>query len=342
VSANGLPHALLRAGFPYQMTLGMRRITTYPMDVAVGADGRFFVLCRHDFTDLVGIRVINWDDDDLGTVDGTGRGAAGLVWPVAIAFGPDRNLYVSDEGTHKISVLNPEGGLVRQWGERGANPGQLDRPSGFAFDSEGTIFVSDTMNHRIQRFTLEGQHLGGFGSHGSAPGELDMPWGLAFEHTGHLLVADWRNDRVQRFAIDGEILSTFGSGGSGNGEFNRPAGLAVDAHGDIYVADRGNHRIQLFDKRDRYVDKFLGDGTVSKVARRYILSNPKTLRLRDMANLEQTRPFRSPAGIRVDDEFRMYVADFGAHRIQVYKKEAYPLTEIEIFPEFASPTLATT
>ena len=338
----GLPHALLRAGFPYQATLGMRRVTTYPMDVAPGPDGRIFVLCRHDFVDLVGIRIINWEDDDLGTVDGTGRGAAGLVWPVALAFGPDGNLYVSDEGTHKLSVLNPDGGLVRQWGEFGTGTAQLNRPSGFAFDQDGTVFVADTLNHRVQRFTLEGQHLGGFGTHGSAPGQLNMPWGLAFEHTGNLLVADWRNDRVQRFTPFGELLSTFGHSGSGDGEFNRPAGLAVDGHGDIYVADRGNNRIQLFDANDRYVEKFEGNATLSKIGRRYILANPKTLRLRDMANLEQTRTFRAPAAVRVDGEFRMYVADFGAHRVQVYKKEAYPLAEGEIFPVFASPTLATT
>jgi DNA-binding beta-propeller fold protein YncE len=312
------------------------------MDLAPGTDGRIFVLCRHDFPDLVGIRVINWDDEDLGTVEGTGRGAAGLVWPVAIAVGPDGNLYVSDEGTHKISVFNPDGGLVRQWAELGAAPGQLNRPSGFAFDSEGTIFVADTFNHRVQRFTLEGRHLGTFGNHGSGPAEFDMPWGLAFEHSGNLLVADWRNDRVQRLTPTGGFVSAFGRPGSAPGEFNRPAGLAVDGHGDIYVADRGNNRVQLFGPDDRYVDQFRGDATVSKMGRRYILANPKTLRLRDMATLEQTRPFRAPPAVRVDDEFRMYVADFGAHRIQVYKKEAYPLTEIEIFPVPGSPTLATT
>jgi hypothetical protein len=344
MSANGSgpPHALLRAGYPYHATLGMRRVTTYPMDLALGADGRIFVLCRHDFADLVGIRIINSDDEDLGTVEGTGRGGAGLVWPVAIAFGPDGNLYVSDEGTHKISVLDPNGGLVRQWGDFGTAPGQLNRPSGFAFDAEGTIFVADTLNHRVQRFAFDGKHLATFGSHGSAPGQLDMPWGLAFDGVGNLLVADWRNDRVQRFTPNGELLSSFGHTGSGNGEFNRPAGLAVDGHGDIYVADRGNNRVQLFNPEERYVEQFRGDATLSKIGRRYILANPKTLRLRDMANLEQTRTFRAPAAVRLGDEFRMYVGDFGAHRIQVYKKEAYPLAEAEIFPVPASPTLATT
>jgi hypothetical protein len=320
----------------------MRRVTTYPMDMALGDDGRIFVLCRHDFADLVGIRIINWDDEDMGTVDGTGRGGAGMVWPVCMAIGPDRNIYVTDEGTHKVSVLKQDGGLVSQWGEAGSAPGQLNRPSGFAFDAEGTMWVADTMNHRIQRFAPDGKHIGGFGAHGSGPGEFDLPWGVAFDLDGNLVIGDWRNDRVQRLTPQGEFIASIGSSGSGDGEFIRPAGVAVDRHGDIYVADRGNNRVQLFGPDNRYVEKFLGDATVSKIARRYILANPKTLRLRDMANLEQTRPFRAPPAVRVDDEFQMYVVDTGAHRLQVYRKDADVLGELEIFPMFKSPTLATT
>ena len=42
------PYALLRAGYPYYTTLGMRRVTTFCMDLAVGAERRLYVLCRDD------------------------------------------------------------------------------------------------------------------------------------------------------------------------------------------------------------------------------------------------------------------------------------------------------
>ena len=35
----------------------------------------------------------------------------------------------------------------------------------------------------------------------------------------------------------------------------------------------------------------------------------------------------------------MYIPDFGCHRIQVYKKEAYPLTEADIWAQPKSPFL---
>ena len=48
---------------------------------------------------------------------------------------------------------------------------------------------------------------------------------------------------------------------------------------------------------------------------------------------------RGPVSVRLDGEGRLYIPDFGCHRIQVYKKEAYPLTEDDIWPEQKSPFL---
>ncbi|MXY36880.1 MAG: hypothetical protein F4Y54_09005 [Dehalococcoidia bacterium] len=232
--------------------------------------------------------------------------------------------------------------MVRTWGEQGSGPGQLDRPSGLAFDGEGQLLVADTGNHRIQRFTPEGQHLGGWGSHGSEPGQFDMPWGLAVDEDGDVFVADWRNDRVQKLTDEGEPLLVIGSSGSGSGEFNRPSGVAVDEHGDIYVADRGNNRVQLFAHTGRYVQQFRGDATLSAIGRRYILANQKTLRLREMSNLEEQRLLRAPCSVRVDGRGRLYVPDLGSHRVQVYEKEAYVLEADEIMPPLSAPTLFTT
>ena len=136
--------------------------------------------------------------------------------------------------------------------------------------------------------------------------------------------------------------SKFGASGNDKGEFNRPSGIAVDRDGDVYLADWGNDRIQIFDSEGRYVEKFLGDAGLSVSARQYVLANTITLRLREMADLEATRRFRAPISVRVDDEGRMFVPDFGSHRIQVYKKEAYPLAENEIAPPMRNPILLTT
>ena len=40
------PHGLLRAGYPYLKTLGMRRITNFPTDIAFGEDTAYIFAAR--------------------------------------------------------------------------------------------------------------------------------------------------------------------------------------------------------------------------------------------------------------------------------------------------------
>ena len=208
----GTFEALLRAGFPYEKTLGMRRITWYPIDIALGGEGRIYCLRRGPFEVGGVICSINWDDEDLGVIrppvePGGDEGLeSGWLWPVGIVCDPDERLIVSDEAAHTITVMTREGEQVACWGEHGSEPGQLDRPAHMAFDTEGYLLVVDTMNHRVQRFTLEGKYIDGFGTRGSGPGQLDMPWGIALDAEGCVYIGDWRNDRVQKFSPSGEPL----------------------------------------------------------------------------------------------------------------------------------------
>ena len=338
--ANGRPHALLRAGYPFYTTLGMRRVTTYPMDLVIGEEDRLYVLNR---TDGQGgqIRRINWDDDDLDIF------GSDFVWPVQMIRDDDQNVYVSDEGKHTITVWRPsDGELLDEWGTHGSDPGQLDRPSGICWDSDGNMLVVDTRNHRVQKFTSSGQYISGFGEYGTDDGQFNYPWGVAVDpFDSAIYVSDWRNDRLQKFDGDGNHIWTIGSSGDELGQFNRPAGVSVDRHGDVYVADRGNHRVQQFDVTGRYVDRFIGEAVLSKSGRIYILSSTTVLRNRESAELEVTRRLRGPTAVRFHNDPKrgdlMYISDFGCHRIQVYRKEAYELTPEQIAPIPTAPTLYT-
>ena len=328
-------YALLRSGYPYHMTLGQRRVTSNPVDIGFGPEN-VYVLTRGGLgTD---VRVINWDDENLGL-----RGTGNFTWPAGLLVDENENLYVSDEAKNSVTVMDKDGEVLAVWGEGGSEDGKLNRPSSLDFDTEGNIVVSDTMNHRVQRFTREGEHLQTIGGvQGSGDGDLDMPWGVAVDELGNVYVADWRNDRVQKFSADGEFKMSIGESGSENGQFNRPASVTVDAHGDIYVADWLNDRVQMFNADGRYIEQFIGDANLSRSGREYILANQVTLRLREMTDLEPTRRLSAPCRVRVDAEFRLFICDFGQHRIQVYKKEAYELSETEIAPPMRNPILFTT
>jgi DNA-binding beta-propeller fold protein YncE len=336
----GRPYALLRAGFPYNKTIGMRRTTNFPMDFSRSSDGTCLILSRGE--NATQIRKLSWDDDNLGAISSLGMDEGKLYWPASMVIDDDDVIYVSDEATHRISKFDMEGEYVGCWGEQGRAEGMLDRPAGLALDADQNMYVADGLNHRVQLFTREGEFIRSFGEHGSAPGQFDMPWGVTVDEEGYVYVADWRNDRVAKLTPEGDPVMCIGRSGTEDGLLSRPAGVAVDAHGDIYVADWGNNRVQLFDQTGRYVEKFIGDATLSKSGISYMMTNAKPMRLREMARLEEQKRFGSPTSVHVDAEFHMFVTDYARYRVQIYKKEAYPLNEGEIIAPLNAPTLQTT
>ena len=177
-----LAYELLRSGFPYYITLGQRRITSNPVDIGFGKEN-IYVLIRGGLGN--GVRVLNWEDENLGIYEASGELGTGA----GLLVDEDENLYISDETGHKVVVLDKDGNHIHSWGEYGENPGQLARPSGMSFDPEGNVVLSDTQNNRVQRFTREGKFLQAIGTEGDADRSLGLPWGVTVDQEGIVYVA---------------------------------------------------------------------------------------------------------------------------------------------------------
>ena len=333
------PYGLLRCGYPYVKTLGMRRLTNFPMDITIGNEDRIYIISRQE-SGVAVIKRYSVDDKDLGSIGEYGSGEGQLKWPVSLTTDTDENIFVSDEGTHRITIYNLDGEYISSWGTKGSDPGYLNGPAGIAFDSEQNLYIADSKNHRIQKVTKRGKHIDSWGSFGDGAGQFNLPYGIAVDEEDFVYVTDWRNDRVQKFTGEGEFVFEFGNFGRRDGEFNRPCGITVDSDGDIYIADWRNDRVQMFDFKGSYVQKFLGDASLSKVAREYMLTNASPNRMRDMANLEPQKLLRRPRSVAIDSDKMLYIADNESYRIQVYRKEVIPLTSSELAPPFRAPTLS--
>ena len=98
----------------------------------------------------------------------------------------------------------------------------------------------------------------------------------------------------------------------------------------------------MFNQDGHYIWKFLGDATLSRVARTYMMTNAMPNRLREMGKLQQETYLRRPRSVRVDKEFRLFVPDYESYRIQIYQKDAIPLDEETMAAPIRNPTLATT
>ncbi len=327
----------------YLTTLGVAAMAGgrgfyYPVDTAMGPNGRLYVLGRGHDGDTRGIQVCIMDVESeyYGVFGMPGEADGQFIWPAGIAIDHEGIVYVSDEHLNRISVFDASGTFLDKWGTEGAAPGELDGPSGLAVDSNGRLLVVDHHNHRIQRFTREGNLLSCFGGEGDGPGQLNLPWGIAVASEDDVYVADWGNHRVQRFDANGDPVASYGRFGDGDGFFQRPSSVAVDSDGFIYVADWGNERIQMLDPDGHFVTKTRGEATTSPWAQSFLDANVEEAQARSDSDLEPDLTFLggdvhkesqhtqtyfwSPTSVKLDDEERIYVTDRNRHRIQIFQR----------------------
>ena len=202
------------------------------------------------------------EDDEGGYVDGLGA-AARFHSPYDVAVDDECNVYVADQGNHRIRKVTPTGQVTTLAGSGdeehvdglGTAASFVD-PNAIAIDRAGTIYVCD--HHRIRKITPEGSvtTLAGQEQSGRADGQgaaasFSSPHGLIFDAVGNLYVADTYSHLIRKVTPEGQVTTLAGSGTQGrvNGigtaaSFHHPYSLALDASGNLLIADAANHRIR--------------------------------------------------------------------------------------------------
>jgi len=130
-----------------------------------------------------------------------------------------------------------------------------------------------------------------------------FPSGIAIDGQGNLYAADQGNHRIRKVTPEGVVTTLAGSiQGSADGtgataQFSRPVGVVADAAGNVYVGDLFNHRIR----------KITALGVVTTMAgSSYGFSN----------GVGTVAQFAYPAGLALDKQGNLYVADTENHRLR--------------------------
>ncbi len=251
-------------------------------------------------------------------------GAAGMADPASV---PDPAMAGLPNPTSEVITgfgPLPDG---REWGSTAGvdigPDGQLwayDRCGGNALsDGCGTSDVDP-----ILKFDREtGEVLASFGA-----GLFILPHGLHVDRDGNVWVTDssgneeqTKGHQVFKFSPEGEILMTLGTAGvpgDGPDHFNQPCDVITTPEGYIFVSDghSGQNELPAPGSTGRIV-KFSPEGEYMMEWGR-IGTGPGD--------------FRTPHALEMDSRGRLFVADRGNHRIQIFDQEG---TLLDTYHQFS-------
>ncbi|HEX8090788.1 MAG TPA: NHL repeat-containing protein, partial [Blastocatellia bacterium] len=250
-----------------------------------------------------------------GYKDGSAA-AAQFNTPSGIAIDKDNNIIIADTSNNRIRRLTP--GLavttIAGSGEAGfkdgpASEAQFDGPVGVAVDKDGNVFVADAYNDRVRKISADGNVITvagagtpGFGDGGATDALFDTPCGVAVDEKGNIFVADTGNRAIRRITAQGEVTSVAGGAQAGGNEqpgeivFSRPVGIAITHDGFLFVTDAGRGQIMRITPEGRS-SVYAGVGT-------------------GYAEGQKAR-FNGPAGIAIDRDGNLYVADSQNYLIRI-------------------------
>lgn len=209
------------------------------------------------------------------------------------------NIYVSDTGNHRGLVFDSRGRFLFKFGERKVDLGierkKLFFPLGLDVAPNGDIYVASAMASQVSVFDKRGRFKKEI--------VFDRPIRIKI-YNDKLYVTTpgqiWITD------LKGKVLKRWGSKGKEQGQFEFPNGIDIDGQGNIFVSDSENMRIQILDKKGRLV------GGVGEP--------PKSMSDAD-------RLFGLGAGLVLDRQERVYVADAFHHAIRVFSHDGDDLGE---------------
>jgi len=197
-------------------------------------------------------------------------------------------------------------------------------------DRCGANECAGTKLNPIMKFDLQGNLVESFGA-----GLFAFPHGFYLDHEGFLWVTEGGahgDDRavlgeklgmghqVFKLTRRGEVVMRLGEAGrwgDGRTRFNGPSGVAIAANGDIWISDGhrgGNNRIVKFSRDGKFLLEIGGGvGSESREAGR----------------------FSDPHDIKIDSRGRVYVADRGNSRIQVFDQSG---KQLYIWTHYGKPS----
>jgi sugar lactone lactonase YvrE len=164
--------------------------------------------------------------------------------PNETAIDSQGNVYVVQghvAGEPRVLKFTADGKFIKQWGERGAGPGQFQVAHSIQIDANDNIYVADRENMRIEIFDTEGNY--------KSEWKFDaMVCGIYLHDDGSMYFTTGFDGEVAKADMEGKLLGSLGSPGEANGQFGEAHYVTVDQGGNIYVGDVVRRLVQKYAK----------------------------------------------------------------------------------------------
>ena len=264
------------------------------------------------------------EDSSVGTV---ATAAAPAPAPVMVAGNT-----ITGEG-----IPNPNPVVTQNWGDlpAGRNWGStagldIDPTDGMIWGYErcgagnfgaGVPVNCDTnLVDPIFKFDHDGHVLANFGA-----GIFMTPHGIHADSEGNVWVTDFaaneagtKGHQVHKFSPTGELLmslGTAGQAGNDSSHFNQPNDVIVGPDGSIYVSD-GHNAQGMISMREMEEGRANGDTS------RIMKFTPDGTFIKQWGQIGVRHgEFRTPHAMEFDSQGRLWVADRGNHRIEIFDQE---------------------
>ncbi len=255
--------------------------------------------------------------------DGGPALTARLNQPWSVTLTPTGDLVFADTGNNRIRKVTSSGRILTIAGN--GDPSSLNSPAAVASGSQGNLYIADTGNNRVMLLTA-------IGAYSTLLTQLKSPSALAVDSSGNLYVADRGHSRIVVLSPAG-LLAPVASVAD-------PIALALDSHGNLYVSDNSQNalleiapgaapqviwqglaaptglavdpsgNVFLSDIASNQIREITAQGVVTAIA-----GNGTPGFSGDGGPAPQAG-FYSPAGLALDPQGNLYVADSTDNRIR--------------------------
>jgi sugar lactone lactonase YvrE len=243
----------------------------------------------------------------------------GFKSPISVAVDGNGRIYAGDKTEGYVAVYDAGLSFLFKLGQ---GDGEFIQPNDIALDGAGRVYVVDKGMNMIRMYNSDGSYIGYIGGPGSGTaltpdGKFNSPTSVEIsEATGEIIILDRGliydsygalvdGARIQKFNPDGSFRSSLSKYGTDmlRGEMFRPQHMAVDGQGRIYVTDSFYNVVFVYgddgDASNGNSDMYLG------------------------AVYDMDFPLRTPMGITIGKNNKLYIASLLADRVDVFGIESF-------------------